>query len=49
MSKFIDEARKKGKIISYDDVYKSLEPDEVGFYIGEKLNEHIKLWGYCIC
>ena len=38
MSKFIDEARKKGKIINYDDVYESLEPDEVGFYIGEKLN-----------
>ena len=38
MSKFIDEARKKGKIINYGDVYESLEPDEVGFYIGEKLN-----------
>ena len=38
MSKFIDEVIKNDDLLIYNDVYKNLEPDEVGFYIGEKLN-----------
>lgn len=38
MSKFINEVIKNNDLLIYNDVYKSLEPDEVGFYIGEKLN-----------
>ncbi len=38
MSKFIGEVIKNDDLLIYNGVYDSLEPDEVGFYIGEKLN-----------
>lgn len=38
MSKFIDEVIKNDDLLIYNDVYDSLESEEVGFYIGEKLN-----------
>lgn len=38
MSKFIEEVRKNNDLLIYDEVYKELEPSNIGFYIGEKLN-----------